>query len=151
MPRLEPIIIPVTLRFNAKHPDGQATGPDGKIGVWRTIRGRRVFIEEGQSLEDAMASAGMGKKKEGGQKYFDVIVPSGQRFLIAAKDLPTAKKKFKDLVEERAERGNAVLYEGERPIFDAVSDLRDRLQERADRIGIVELDSDEEITKKKSR
>lgn len=31
-------------------------------GVWRTVRGRRVFIEEGQSLKDAMAKSGKFKK-----------------------------------------------------------------------------------------
>lgn len=29
-----------------------------KKGIWRTIRGRRVFIEEGQSLKEAMAKSG---------------------------------------------------------------------------------------------
>ena len=27
-------------------------------GVWRTVRGRRVFIKEGQSLTDAMKESG---------------------------------------------------------------------------------------------
>ncbi|MCI0407554.1 MAG: hypothetical protein L0191_03155, partial [Acidobacteria bacterium] len=38
--------------------DDLVEGPDGIMGVWRTIRGRKVFIEEGQSLEDALGSAG---------------------------------------------------------------------------------------------
>lgn len=29
-----------------------------KKGVWRTVRGRRVFIGEGQSLKEAMAKGG---------------------------------------------------------------------------------------------
>lgn len=32
-------------------------------GVWRTIRGRRVFIKEGQSLSDAMRESGKFKKQ----------------------------------------------------------------------------------------
>lgn len=27
-------------------------------GVWRTVKGRRIFIEEGQSLSDAMRKSG---------------------------------------------------------------------------------------------
>ena len=40
-------------------------------GVWRTVRGRRIFIKEGQNLRDAMAKSGKfknlgksGKKNE---------------------------------------------------------------------------------------
>jgi hypothetical protein len=33
-------------------------------GVWRTIRGRRVFIKEGQSLSDAMKESGKFNSKE---------------------------------------------------------------------------------------
>lgn len=33
-------------------------------GVWRTIRGRRVFIKEGQSLSDAMKNSGKFEEKK---------------------------------------------------------------------------------------
>ena len=34
------------------------------MGVWRTVGGRRIYIEEGQSLEDAMEKSGKFQKKE---------------------------------------------------------------------------------------
>ncbi len=37
---------------------------DEKDGVWRTIGGKRIFIEKGDSLSDAMKKSGKFKSKE---------------------------------------------------------------------------------------
>ena len=34
------------------------------MGVWRTVSGRRIYIEDGQSLDDAMEKSGKFQKKE---------------------------------------------------------------------------------------
>lgn len=40
-------------------------------GVWRTIRGRAIFIPTGSSLEDAMKKGGIGGDVKGGDKVDD--------------------------------------------------------------------------------
>ena len=42
-------------------------------GVWRTVGGRRIFIIEGQSLSDAMASSGKFQKKWDYQGVNDAV------------------------------------------------------------------------------
>jgi len=51
----------------------------GGKGVWRTVRGRRVFIEEGQTVEEAIAAYEAGKDKPKPKKDEDKLpAPKGK-------------------------------------------------------------------------
>lgn len=43
---------------------------DGKSGVWRTVSGRRIFIEDGQDLDEAMAKSGKFDKERKANKEY---------------------------------------------------------------------------------
>ena len=43
-------------------------------GVWRTVRGRRIFIAEGQDLQDAMANSGKFQEKKWDYRGIDESV-----------------------------------------------------------------------------
>ena len=90
---------------------------DEKKGVWRTIRGRRVFIEEGQSLYDAMEKSGkFGKlqgsnrpqvhaktqSKENKKRFGDIIDEVIRQNKIAEDEITEARRLGNDIREEIA-------------------------------------------------
>lgn len=60
-------------------------------GVWRTIKGRRVFIEEGQSLTEAMKKSG--------------------KFKIEKKDIKKTTGNNKKIIQERYEKNKKIFKE----------------------------------------
>lgn len=90
---------------------------DEKKGVWRTIRGRRVFIEEGQSLYDAMEKSGKFGKlqgsnrpqvhaktqtKENKRRYGEIGEEAQRRHKIAEDEITEARRLGSDIREEIA-------------------------------------------------
>ncbi len=73
-------------------------------GVWRTIRGRRVFIREGESVESAMSRSGKFSRVERNKDKYDKIDAFKKRKATNKLDEePTPKKKIR-LVKDKDNR-----------------------------------------------
>ena len=61
-----------------------------EVGQWVTIRGRKVFIAEGESLENAMARQGIpARVKEGDLKFVKHGTKDSSVFMFVDKELET--------------------------------------------------------------
>ncbi len=87
---------------------------DDMDGVWRTIRGRHVFIKKGQSLREAMEESGkFSKKEEQGNQERPVAKKLSKQ--QGKKHLP--RNMSKDIYELDVDKGNA--WSGNAPTKNA--------------------------------
>jgi hypothetical protein len=99
-------------------------------GVWRTVRGRRIFIKEGQSLSDAMKNSGKFEEKDVKTKLKKQFDKNKEKQSDNQKKIEKEREKLQKEVDELREKAKKVMEEKSQEAHSKQKELENRYKKQ---------------------